>query len=111
MPWVTPVVFKQASDEPLTRVPCFDDGPRKIRFRHLIHVYGGAASAVRAITFETIEMARRFSAPDHDVDVVVVSFPEDVHLVPPAAIAAEPLTRDVSNIQQFRVLRRLPLLF
>ena len=43
MPWITPIVFKQASDEALTRIPRFGDGPKSLgrviltfqRFREL----------------------------------------------------------------------------
>ncbi len=115
MPWLTPVVFKQAPDEALVALPRFDDGPRKVRFRHVVHAYSGTSRqtdlAVQSITFATMDLARRFAESDYDTSCVVVAFPEDVGLIPTGAVAGHPLARDVSAVGQFKVQRRLPLLF
>jgi hypothetical protein len=115
MPWLTDVVFKQAQDEPLTKLPRFDDGPRRIRFRHLVHVYTDQAvpenTAVQSITFDTIDKARQFAAPDYRVTCVAITYPEDSALVPPGVVVAPHLQRVVTDIARFKVPRALPLLF
>ena len=115
MPWLTPTVFKQRRDEPLTRLPRFDDGPANVRFRHIVHAYKDDAvpenTAVQSITFETIEYARTFALPHNPVALVVVTYPGDSDLVPPNAVAGPALRRVVTDLTQFTVARPLPLLF
>lgn len=115
MPWLTPIVFKQGPNEPLTRLPRFDAGPGNISFRHLVHAYTDKAvpenTAVQSITFDTIQYARRFAEPDYPVTLAVVTYPEDSYLIPPAATAAPMLQRVVTDVGRFAVPRSLPLLF
>lgn len=115
MPWLTPIAFEQGPDDPITMLPRFGDGPRRIRFRHIIHAYHDTLvpsnNAILPLTFQTIERARQFAAPDFPVDCVVVTFPEDAKLVPDDAVRAPSLERDVTNIAEFTLARRLPLLF
>ena len=53
MPWLTPVVFKQTA-ETLTELPRFGDGPKAVRFRHIVHAYKDKAvpanTAIQSIT-------------------------------------------------------------
>ncbi len=115
MPWLTPNVFKQAPDEPLTVLPLFGDGPTAVSFRHIVHAYTDRShpenTAVQPITFDTIRGAQRFARPDYPTSLVVVTYPEDDVLVPAYAVAARPLTRVVTDIANFAVARPLPLLF
>jgi len=115
MPWLTPVVFKQAQNETLSKLPSFGDGPRKIRFRHIVHPYNDMAvpenTAILPITFDTMERARRFAGPDYPVTCVAVTFPEDIGLIPVDLVKGPVLRRDVTDIAKFAVPRRLPLLF
>jgi hypothetical protein len=115
MPWLTPGVFKQGRDEALTRLPRFGDGPKRIRFRHIIHAYVDAAvpenTAILPITFDTVARARQFAAPDYPVTCVAVTFPEDIELIPAGVIRAPTLQRDVMHVAEFSIPRRLPLLF
>jgi len=96
-------------------LPRFGDGPRKIRFRHIIHPYNDVAvpknTAILPITFDTIERARRFAEPDYPVTCVAVTFPEDIGLIPTGVIKGPTLQRDVTDIAKFAIPRRLPLLF
>jgi hypothetical protein len=115
MPWLTPVVFKQAAGEPLTRLPRFDDGPRHIRFRHLVHAYRDLATPantdVQSITFDTIAKARHFAQPDYPVTCVAVTYPDDADLIPADVVVAPFLRRVVTDVVRFAVPRPLPLLF
>ncbi len=115
VPWLTPAVFKQGKDEPVTRIPVCGDGPRKICFRHVVHAYKDSASpantAVQTITFESIRHASRFAAPEYPVSCVVVAYPTDMDLVPPGVVVGPPLQRVVTDIANFAVPRPLPLLF
>jgi hypothetical protein len=115
MPWLTPVVFKQGVGEPLTRLPRFDDGPRRIRFRHLVHAYRDLAvpenTDVQAITFDTIAKARLFAQPEYPVTCVAVTYPEDADLVPDGVVVAPFLRRVVTDVAHFALPRPLPLLF
>ncbi len=115
MPWVTPNVFKQAPDEPLTVLPLFGDGPTAVSFRHIVHAYTDRShpenTAVQSITFDTIRGAQGYARPDYPTSLVVVTYPEDDVLVPADAVAARPLTRVVTDIANFAVARPLPLLF
>src|SRR5580658_9601046 len=115
MPWLTPVVFKQGPNETLAQVPLFDDGPKTIQFRHIVHAYRDAAfpenTTIQSITFDTIASARGFAAPNLNASCAVVTFPEDIDMVPAGFEAAPALERDVSNVVQCAVQRRLPLLF
>jgi hypothetical protein len=115
MPWITPIVFKQASDEALTRIPRFGDGPRNIRFRHIVHAYKDEAvpvnTAVQSITFASIDVARRFAEPNYPVTCVAVTYPEDTDLIPVSFVTAPTLQRVVTEIAHFAAQRPLPLLF
>lgn len=115
MPWLTPIVFKQGPKDALTRLPRFGDGPRRIRFRHIVHAYRDAAvpenTAVQSITFDTIRAAARFAAPDYPVACVGVTFPEETDLLPAGVVVAAPLHRRVTDVAAFRAQRSLPLLF
>ncbi|HEY2889195.1 MAG TPA: hypothetical protein VGJ31_01140 [Dongiaceae bacterium] len=115
MPWLTPVVFKQGPEEPLTRLPCFDDGPNDVRFRHIVHIYRDRATpentAVQSITLDTIRQARRFCAPRLAVSPVMVTFADDADLVPADMGKAPHLTRQIGDAVRFQSPRLLPLLF
>lgn len=115
MPWLTPIVFKQGHDEPVTRIPIFGDGARTIRFRHVVHIYKDLAipanTAVQSITFESIRQASQFAAREYPVICVAVAYPTDMDLVPPGVVIGQPLRRFVTDIAQFEVQRPLPLLF
>ena len=115
MPWLTPVVFKQVPGESLMQVPRFDDGPERIRFRHIVHIYQDKAvpdnTAVQSITFDTIRQASQYAEPDFSVAPVMVVFPEDADLIPFDMIRAPLLTREAADVAQFASPRRLPLLF
>ena len=105
MPWLTPVVFKQGRDEPLSRLPRFDDGPENVRFRHIVHAYKDRVipenTAIQSITFETIEWARRFAETHNPTGLVVVTFADDRDLVPPNAVGAAAPERVVTDIKRF----------
>ena len=113
MPWLTPVVFKQTA-ETLTELPRFGDGPKAVRFRHIVHAYKDKAvpvnTAIQSITFDTIRRAGQFCEPDYPVTCVAVTFPEDIDLVPADMVTAT-LQRVVTDICSFAVPRPLPLLF
>ena len=115
MPWLTPIVFKQGQEEPVTRIPLYGDGPRALRFRHVVHVYKDTAvpanTAVQSITFESIRQASQFAAPEYPVTCVAVAYPTDMDLVPPGVVTGRPLQRFVTDIAKFGVHRPLPLLF
>ena len=115
MPWITPIVFKQASDEALTQIPRFGDGPKKLRFRHIVHAYKDKAvpvnTAVQSITFATIDIARRLAEPNYPVTCVVVAYPEDIDLIPVSFVTAPTLQRMVTDVAHFTAQRPLPLLF
>jgi hypothetical protein len=115
MPWLTPVVFKQGPDESLIGLPRFDDGPKKVRFRHIVHVYRDKATPentqVQSITFDTIRQAHRFAEPDIATSAVMVAFAEDMDLIPPDMVSAPALIRQVGQIARFLAPRPLPLLF
>ena len=115
MPWLTPIVFRQGADESLTRIPRFEDGPRSIHFRHVVHAYTDNGvpdnNGVQKISFDTIRQAIQFAAPDYRVDCVAVTFADDANLIPHDVIAAPHLKRVVTEIATFAVKRPLPLLF
>ena len=115
MPWLTSIVYKQGPGEALTRLPRFDDGPKSIRFRHIVHVYNDtvnpANNDILPITFDTISQARRYAEPDYPTLGVLVTYPEDAHLIPKRFVAAPTLGRYVTDIASFAHPRRLPLLF
>ncbi len=115
MPWLTPNVFKQAADEALVRLPRYSDGPKRVRFRHIIHAYRDQQlpqnTAVQGITFETVLQAAKHAAPEFPVTCVAVTYPEDRDLVPSGIAAARPLSRVVGDVATFKVSRVLPLLF
>jgi hypothetical protein len=115
MPWLTPQVFKQGPDEALAKVPLFGDGPKRVRFRHIIHIYDDASvsgdTSILPITFETVERARGFAEPDVPVTCVAVTFPEDAARAPAGFVRAPALSRSVNEVAQFAIPRPLPLLF
>lgn len=115
MPWLTPIVFKQAADEALVRLPRFLDGPKSVRFRHIIHAYRDHElpqnTSVQAITFQSVVQAAAYAGPNCPVDCVAVTFPEDRDLVPEGIHVASPLERSVSDVALFQEHRHLPLLF
>lgn len=115
MPWLTPIVFRQGQDESLPRLPRFNDGPTRIRFRHIVHPYNDAAmpenTAIQPITFDAMKRARQYAEPDYPVAGVAVAFPEDVGLIPTHIVTGPTLQRNVTDMGQFAIPRRLPLLF
>jgi hypothetical protein len=115
MPWLTPTVFRQAPGESLTQLPRFDDGPERVRFRHIVHIYRDKVvpdnTAIQSITFDTIRQALQYARPDFQVAPVMVAFPEDVDLIPRDMIKAPVLAREAADVAQFASPRRLPLLF
>lgn len=103
MPWLTPIVFRQAQDEALSRLPRFGEGPSRVRFRHIVHPYNDVAvpenTAILPITFESIERARQFAEPECRVTCVAVTFPEDIELIPAGVVKGSTLRRDVAQAQ------------
>jgi hypothetical protein len=108
-------VYKQGPGESLTRLPRFGDGPRTIKFRHIVHVYHDtvcqANNDIHPITYNTIAQARSYAAPDYPVSGIIVTYPEDAYLIPEGFLPAPTLARSVIDVAQFAHPRPLPLLF
>src|SRR5262245_53374150 len=64
------------------------------------------------ITFHTMSIAQRFANDSGKLEVTLYSahFPEDVALVPSGFVHTRPLERSVTDVGEFRVPRKLPLL-
>ena len=96
-------------------LPKFGDGPKAVRFRHIVHAYKDKAvpvnTAIQAITFDTIRRASHFCASDYPVACVAVTFPEDADLVPAGVVSASNLERVVTDVGSFALPRPLPLIF
>ena len=114
MPWLTPIVFKQAT-ETLMELPKFGDGQKAVRFRHIVHAYRDKAvpvnTAIQEITFDTIRRATHFCESDYRVACVAVTFPEDTDLLPAGVVGAPNLERVVTDVGSFALPRPLPLIF
>ncbi len=115
MPWLTPTVFKQSEKESLIGLPTFAGGQKRLRFRHIVHVYDDkdlpVNTQVQQITFQTMAGAIAFAAPDIAVRCVAVTYPEDLGLVPAGITHAPVLQRFVTDVADFATKRPLPLLF
>lgn len=115
MPWITQIVFKQAPNESLLRLPNFDDGPKRVKFRHIVHFYRDAAvpenTEAQRMTFATLLEARRTATPRCAVAPISVTFKEDDDLVPDTFVRAPPLGRVVTDLATFKHPRHLPLIF
>lgn len=114
MPWITPVVFKQAEGESLLNLDRFGDGPTQVKFRHFVHFYRDAAmpenTDVQRLTFDTMQVAAR-SAFDIPVNQIAVTFKADDELVPAGFLRAAHLERVITDLAPFQHHRPLPLLF
>jgi hypothetical protein len=115
MPQLAPNVFKQGPTETLADIPRYADGPTQVRFTHIVNPYlgqnAGDDRTVQELTFETMRMAARVAAPSVTVRCVGVAQAHEVELVPPDFIAAEPLTRTVTDFATFAHPRAMPLVF
>ncbi|MEI9993611.1 MAG: hypothetical protein WDM91_03365 [Rhizomicrobium sp.] len=114
MPQLTPSFFRQDRKELLADLPRFADGPRNVRFRHIVHPYVDRSTPfnteVQAITFETIRIAAA-AAPDIATRCVCVTLADEGHIVPPDCLAVPGLTRMAGDVAPFKHPRPLPLLF
>jgi hypothetical protein len=115
MPWLAPNVFKQDVDQPLSTVPKFDEPPKLIKFRHIIHVYDDkdtpTNTAVQAISFDTVADAIALASASFQAACVAVTYPDDKHLVPPGVTLSEPLSRCAYDVIDVCERRPLPLLY
>lgn len=115
MPLSTPGLFRQGRDEPLARLPRFDDGPTQVSLTHLLHAYVDEAvpanTSVQSLTFESIRTAARMAAPSVATSCVAVTFPHEAQLCPSDWVVVPALNRVVTDLATFREARRLPLLF
>jgi hypothetical protein len=108
-------VFRQATDGSLNDLPRHGDGPRQVRFTHILNPHVGKniaqESALEMLTFETIRGAIRMAAPTVSVRCVCVTLPGETATVPRDFITAKPLTRTVLDIAAFNEPAPLPLIF
>lgn len=114
MPRIAENYYRQQWNETLEDVPRYGDGPRQVRFTHILNPYRADSEqeqAVQQLTFETIRIAARTAGPAIPVRCVCVTSPADRGVVPPDFIAAESLTRTVLDLAAFVVRKPLPLVF
>ena len=114
MPRVTENFCRQERNESLADVPRYGDGPRHVRFTHILNPYRALTEdrkALQEVTFETIRMAAGVAAPSVKVRCVCVTHPNELDIVPADFIAAGPLKRTVLDIATFGVPRAMPLVF
>jgi hypothetical protein len=114
MPRITETFCRQHRHEALAEIPRYGDGPRQIRFTHILNPYRAASfqdKAVQELTFETIRAAAREAAPSIAVRCVCVTAAGDRDIVPDDFIAAHCLNRTVLDVATFAVRRALPLIF
>lgn len=114
MPRIAANFCRQQWNEALAAVPQHGDGPRKVRFTHILNPYRAHSEqeqAVQQLTFETIRIAARNIAPDIQVRCVCVASPADSGVIPPDFITAESLNRTVLDVATFAVRKPLPLVF
>ncbi len=114
MPRIAENFCRQLRNETLAAVPQHGDGPRKVRFTHILNPYRAQneqENAVQQLTFETIRIAARNITPDIQVRCVCVTSTADNGLIPPDFAAAENLTRTVLDVAAFAVRKPLPLVF
>src|SRR5262245_45724832 len=91
-------LFIQGRDEELLDIPCYSDGPSRIRITHIVHLFRSTASAWaqnQNLVLEAMRRARSYAAGEVPVRCVCVTFPEDSDLIPADFIAARPLSRTV----------------
>lgn len=82
---------------------------------HLVNPFhapeGSEHAIAQAVTFESIRRAtERASSGGVEVTPVCIAFPEDLDLVGPPFIAADPLDRSVIDIAAFRTTKKFPLI-
>jgi hypothetical protein len=114
MPRLTENYCRQGREENLSDVPRYGDGPRQVRFTHILNPYRAPTERGRAlqeVTFETIRMAMLAAAPSVKVRCVCVTRPDEVDIIPADLIAAGTLTRTVQDVATFKVRRAMPLVF
>jgi hypothetical protein len=114
MPRLTEDYCRQERDESLADVPRYDDGPRQVRFTHILNPYRGQTEqekGVQEVTFESIRIAARIAAPFLKLRCVCVARPDELDTIPDDFIAAGTLTRSVLDVASFKVRRALPLVF
>lgn len=114
VPQVSDSVFTQDRHESLNDIPRHGDGPRQMRFTHILNPHVGRTtheSELQALTFETIRIAARLAAPYVQVRCVCVTDASETGTVPADCVTAEPLTRTVLDIAAFHVPTSLPLVF
>lgn len=114
MPRINGNFCRQQWNETLADVPRHGDGPRRVRFTHILNPYQAHSEqgqAVQQLTFETIRIAARNAAPNIQVRCICVTSPADRDMVPQDFIAAESLTRTVLDVATFAVKKPLPLVF
>lgn len=101
-------------DSPKNAQPASPD-TRSYRLLHIVNTYrsqhDSKESQVQRYTYTTMRTAREFTGKRHTVDFVSVQFPEDRDQVPDMFLRAEDLQRSVLDCGNFRVPRRLPLIF
>lgn len=111
---ITENYCRQELDEDLASVPRHGDGPRRVRFTHILNPYPGRtpqARGIQQVTFETLRMAAQAVAPHAEVRCVCAVPPDETHIVPSDFIAAGTLTRTVQDVAKFQVRRAMPLIF
>ncbi|MDH5681960.1 MAG: hypothetical protein OEZ36_10250 [Spirochaetota bacterium] len=62
------------------------------------------------ITFETMKQAKRHAGNGLDVELLTTQYPEDRSIIPEGFVVTEDLDRSISDIAQFKVKRKLPLI-
>ncbi|WP_140159658.1 hypothetical protein [Sphingobium sp. GW456-12-10-14-TSB1] len=115
MTWISPNVFRQGPDQPLSSIPRFDPIAKNLRFRHIIHVYDDKElpenTALQFVTFDTVNDAVILCKSALDVACVAITYPDDAHLVPEHITLGPPLTRYACDIIDVSKRRPLPLLY
>jgi FkbM family methyltransferase len=116
-------VARQAPGQPLSEVlgpaieRCVVEGraPGRYRFGHIVHTYaspaGSTGDRTQGYTFAALERAARFVGEKARVELISVHLAQDGDFPPRLFAKAPELTRTVLDIGDFRVPRRLPLLF
>lgn len=84
-----------------------------VTFAHIINPVsvgpGSDLFVAQPVTFETMRVARKFSAEQVQVDLFSAQYAEDVSLVPADFTKTENLTHSVLDLSDFREQRKLPL--
>lgn len=114
MPNLTPNYFQQGSAESLADIPKRERDLKNIRFFHILNPFqtrNERDMAVRQRTFETVRAAIRFAMPNVAVQAICVTSADDVGLVPHDFVTAQPLSRSVLDMAEFRKPAPLPLIY